>query len=90
MIIHIDDKTRIRGTEHCWQIETLRKTKDGERWQAIKYYTTLGIALQEAAQREIRLAPATGITEAMDACNRVAEKYSRIFDDVGKTPGGAR
>ena len=40
-------------------------------------------ALREAAQREIRTFPATGITEAIDACRRVTQKYAQIFDDVG-------
>ena len=84
MIINIDDKTRVRGTELCWQIETLRKSKGVLIWKPIKYYTTFGMALREAAQREIRTAPAIGITEAIEACNRVTQKYSNLFDDVGK------
>ena len=90
MIITIDDKTRIRGTEHCWQLEAAKPVKRAIEWRPFKYFTTMDKALREAAQREIRLAPATGITEAIEACNSVTEKYARIFDDVGKQPGGAR
>ena len=83
MIIPLDDITRIRGTKHCWQLESLKK--NGE-WRPFKYFTTMDSALHEAAQREIRIFPATGITEAIDACNRVTQKYAQIFDGVGRRP----
>ena len=86
MIIPLDVKTRIRGTERAWQLESLKS--DGE-WRAFKYFTTMDGALHEAAQREIRTIPATGITKAIDACRRVTEKYSKIFDDVGSRPKDA-
>ena len=85
MIIPLDDKTRIRGTQHCWQLEKRKKVKDHIEWRAFKYFTTMDSALHEAAQREIRTFPVTGITEAIDACRRVTQKYGQIFDDVGKS-----
>ena len=90
MIIPIDDKTRIRGTEQCWQIETLRKSKDGSLWRPVSYFTTFGKALHEAAQREIRTVPAIGFIEAIRAVNQITEKYSRIFDSAGEFPKDAQ
>ena len=83
VIIPLSDKTRIRGTNLAWQLESLKS--DGE-WRATKYYQSFGGALREAAQREIRTDSATGITEAIDACNRVTQKYAKIIDDVGRRP----
>ena len=80
MIILLDDKTRIRGTEMCWQLETFRAGKTG--WRPEKYYGTLAGALQACAAREIRTADVEGI----EACERVAKgivkKYSKLFDEV--------
>ena len=86
MIIPIDEKTRIRGTEYCWQLEKTRTVKGEIEWRPFKYFQTMDRALRVAAQREIRILPAEGLTEAIAACNRVTEKYARIFDDVGKNP----
>ena len=80
MIIHIDDKHRIRGTEHCWQLEKLT----GDEWRAFKYFTTVTSALHEAAQREIRLFSTDSLSEALAACEAVTAKYAKIFDDVGR------
>jgi hypothetical protein len=90
LIIPIDDKLRVRGTPDCWQLEKLKTPKTGknvdqERWEAFKYYTTLGRALSEAAQREIRVHPAIGVTESLAAAEQVVAKYAAIFDQaVGK------
>ena len=90
MIIPIDEKTRIRGTEYCWQLEKTRTVKGEIEWRPFKYFTTFGKALRDAAQREIRTIPAIGFNQAIAACNRVTEKYARIFDDVGKFPREAK
>ena len=81
LIIPLDNKLRIRGTENCWQLEKLK----AEKWRAFKYFTTLTTALHEAAQREIRVYPANTLTEAFDAVSRVTHKYAQIFANVGKT-----
>ena len=86
MIITLDDTHRIRGTDHCWQLEKLTKAKGETSWRAFKYFTTLTTALHEAAQREIRVYPANTLAEAFDACVRVTHKYAQIFDDVGRPP----
>ena len=87
LIIHLSEKLRIRGTDRAWQLESLKS--DGE-WRAFKYCTTMDGALHEAAQRDIRTDPAQGISEAIDACNRITQKYAQIFDGAGKSPKDAR
>ena len=89
MIIHLSEKLRIRGTTECWQLEKRKQVKDQLEWRVFKYFTTMDRALHEAAQRDIRTDPAQGISEAIDACNRITQKYAQIFDDVGKSPKDA-
>ena len=88
MIIPLDDKHRIRGTAQCWPLETTKIVKGEIEWRAFQYFNSMDSALREAAQREIRTTPTTTLTEAIAACNRVTQKYARIFDDVGKRPKG--
>ncbi len=85
MIIPLDDGLRIRGTEICWQLERL---KGQNEWRAFKYFTTVDSALHEAAQRDLRLFPTNGVSEALAACRAVTSKYSKIFDEVGRRPVG--
>ena len=85
MIIPLDEKNRIRGTESCWQLES--SNKNGE-WQPYKYFPSIGSALREAAQREIRTSETRDLSEALAACEAVTAKYARIFDQVGKRPKG--
>ena len=86
MIIPLDDGLRIRGTEICWQLERL---KGQNEWRAFKYFTTVDRALHEAAQRDLRLFPTNGVSEAVAACGAVTSKYSKIFDEVGRRSMGA-
>ena len=82
MIIHLDNKTRICGTEHCWQLEKSRIVKGQTRWAAFKYFSDLGQAVSEAVRREIRLHPATGLNEALQAIDTIAARYNKLLDDA--------
>ena len=82
MIIYLDDKTRICGTERCWQLEKSRMVKGQAKWEAFKYFSDLGQAVSEAGQREIRLHPATGLNEALQAIDTIAARYSKVLDDA--------
>ncbi len=84
LIIPLDNKLRIRGTENCWQLERLREIKGESAWKPYKYFTSIDSALHSAAQRELRIYPTQTLTETLDACRRVTHKYARIFDDVGR------
>ena len=79
MIIPLDNKTRIRGTTECWQLESLRN--DGA-WRATQYFQTFGTALRQAAQRDIRLHPASSLSDAIEAVERIAARYNKLLDDA--------
>jgi len=53
MIIPIDHKTRLKGTEDSWNIEVLHtpKVEKEPYWKPIKYYGTFSQALTSACQR---------------------------------------
>ena len=79
MIVQIDSKKRIRGTNRCWQIERLQ-TKNGDpKWEPYKYYRTFQQALAKAGDDEIRLHPADNLTDAIDAVAAISHKYGEIF-----------
>jgi hypothetical protein len=89
MILPIDDKCRVRGTEMCWQLERLKTYKTGKKagtveWTPYKYFGTLESALSEALQREIRTHPAATIPEAIEAVKTALAKYTAIFDQSVK------
>ncbi len=82
MIIPINDSLRIRGVEHCWQLEKAR-TRNGEcEWTPFKYFSSVGSAVGAACRREIRLHPAATLTEAIEAVDEIAANYSRILDEA--------
>ena len=82
MIIPLSKQYRIRGTEQCWQLEKAVVRKGKRDWQAFKYFSDLGKAVSEACQREIRLDPATGLNEALQAIDKIATRYSKLLDDA--------
>ena len=82
MIIPVNDDIRIRGTEHCWQLERRRTRKGKYEWEAYKYFQTLGDAMGAACRREIRLHPAVALADAIEAVDRIVSKYERIFDEA--------
>ncbi len=82
MIIPINDDVRIRGTEHCWQLERSRLVKEQTRWTPFKYFSDLGQAVSAAGQREIRLHSARGLKEALQAIDEIAARYNKLLDDA--------
>ncbi len=82
MIITLDDKIRIRGTAECWQLEMAVKRKGEREWKAFKYFQTAAEAVGEACGREIRLHPATGLTDAIKAVDQIAARYNKLLDDA--------
>ena len=82
MIIPLDDKMRIRGTEHCWQLERAIVRKGKRDWAAFKYFSDLGKAVSEACGREIRLHPAATLTDAIKAIDKIATRYNKLLDDA--------
>ena len=82
MIIPLSDEYRIRGTENCWQLEKAVVRKGQRDWAAFKYFPDIGKAVSEACQREVRLHPATGLNEALQAIDKIAARYSKLLDDA--------
>ena len=82
MIIPIDKKIRIRGTADCWQLEKAVKRKGQTEWQAYKYFPTFMGAVGAACEKEIRLHPANSLSEALQAVDRIAARYSKLLDDA--------
>jgi len=82
MIISLSKDLRVRGTEHCWQLEKRRVRKDKHEWQAYKYFQTLGEAVRAACRREIRLHPAASLAEALQAVDKIADRYNKLLDDA--------
>ena len=82
MIIPVNDSLRIRGVEHCWQLEKAR-TRNGEcEWAAFKYFQTIREAVGEACKRELRLHPATTLADAIEAVDQITANYARVFDEA--------
>ena len=82
MIIPLSKKIRIRGTADCWQLEKSRLVKGETRWTPFKYFSDLGQAVSAAVRREIRVHPATGLTDAIQAVDQIAARYSKLLDDA--------
>ena len=78
MIIEIDPKTRIHGTDTCWQLERPYLDRGTAKWRPYKYFSTLGAAVREAAHAEIRTNPATTIADALEAVRAISHKYNDI------------
>lgn len=78
MIIQIDPETRIQGTRRCWELQRLRRFKKTHRWEAYKWFSTFRQALEEAVHREIRLHPATTLSDAIVAVSDVTQRFERL------------
>ena len=79
MILQIDPKTRIVGTERSWELQQARKRNGKPSWEAYKWFTTFRYALEEAVHREIRLHPANGLSEAIEAVAEVVQRYEKLI-----------
>ncbi len=82
MIIPIDKDLRIRGTAECWQLEKAVKRKGQTEWQPRSYHSTFGNAIGAACEREIRLHPANSLSDALEAIDKIAARYSKLLDDA--------
>ena len=82
MIIPLSKEYRVRGTEHCWQLEKRRVRKDKHEWEAFKYFSRLGEAVGAACRREIRIHPASSLVEALQAVDKIAARYNKLLDDA--------
>ncbi len=79
MMIQLDSKTRIVGTERAWELQHPRIRKGVEVWTPYKWLTSFDSALEEAVHRDIRLHPANGLSEAIEAVSDVVRRYEEII-----------
>ena len=79
MIVQLDPKTRIKGTERAWELQRQRNYKGGTKWESYKWFTTFRSALEEAVHRDIRLHPARTLTDAIDGVSDVLQKFEKLI-----------
>ncbi len=79
MIIQLDPKTRIVGTERAWELQRPHKRKGKETWEPYKWFNSFGSALEEAVHREIRTHPANGLSVAIEAVSGLVQRYEQLI-----------
>ena len=81
MIIQIDEKTRIKGTKNCWELQRPRSRNGVLSWEPDKWFTSFGRAVEHAINREIRLHPASTLIEALHAVSEVLQRFNALIPD---------
>jgi len=79
MIIQLDPKTRIVGTDHAWELQRQRNYKGSTKWEPYKFFATFRSALEEAVHREIRTHPAANLSEAIEAVTGLVQRYEDLI-----------
>ena len=79
MIVQLDSKTRIVGTDRAWELQHPRIRKGVEVWVPYKWFKSFGSALEAAVHREIRMHPANGLSEAIEAVSGVVRRYEELI-----------
>ena len=79
MIIQLDPKTRIRGAERAWELQRTRSRKGELTWEPYRWFQSFGSALEEAVHREIRIHPANGLSEAIEAVSGLVQRYEQLI-----------
>ncbi len=79
MIIQLDSKTRIVGTNRAWELQRERNYKGGKRWEPYKWFSTFRQALDEAVHSEIRTHPARTLVDAIDAVSALVRRIAKLI-----------
>ncbi len=79
MIVQLDPKTRIKGTERAWELQRPRTRKGELTWEPYKWFTSFGSALEEAVHRDIRTHPAASLSEAIEAVSSLVQRYEQLI-----------
>ncbi len=79
MIVQLDSKSRIVGTERAWELQRPHKRKDGVTWEPYKWFNSFGSALEEAVHSEIRTHPAASLSEAIEAVSGLVQRYEELI-----------
>ena len=79
MIIQLDSKTRIVGTNRAWELQRPCSRKGKQNWEPYKWFTSFGSALEAAVHRDIRLHPAASLSEAIKAVSELVYRYEQLI-----------
>ena len=79
MIIQLDSRTRIVGTDRAWELQRTRNYKGNKRWEPYKWFPSFRQAVADAVHREIRLHPARTLADAIDGVADVVQKYEQLI-----------
>jgi len=79
MIIQLDSRTRIVGTDRAWELQRTRNYKGNKKWEAYKWFPSFRQALADAVHREIRIHPARTLADAIDGVADVVQKYEQLI-----------
>lgn len=79
MIVLIDPDNRIKGTKRAWELQKRRAYEGGQTWESYRWFTSFGRALEDAVHREIRLHPATNLSEAIEAVSSLVQRYEQLI-----------
>ena len=79
MIIELDPRTRIVGTEWAWELQKPRMRDGKQSWQSYKWFNSFGSALVEAVHSEIRLHPANCLSEAIEAVSSLVQRFEKLI-----------
>ncbi len=79
MIIQLDSRTRIVGTNRAWELQRLRNYKGGKKWEPYKWFSTFRQALDEAVHSEIRTHPAHTLADAIDAVSALVRRIAKLI-----------
>ena len=79
MIVQLDPRTRIAGTERAWELQHPHNRKGEVCWEPYKWFTSFGSALGEAVHHEIRIHPAQGLVEAIEAVSTIVQRYTELI-----------
>ena len=79
MIIQLDSRTRIVGTNRAWELQRIRNYKGDKKWEPYKWFPSFRQAVADAVHREIRTHPARTLTEAIDGVADVVQKYEQLI-----------
>ncbi len=79
MIVQLDPRTRIKGAERAWELQRSRTRKGEMTWEPYRWFQSFGSALDEAVHREIRIHPANGLSEAIEAVSALVRRYEELI-----------
>ncbi len=79
MIVQLDPKTRIKGTERAWELQRARTRKGELTWEPYKWFQSFGSALDDAVHQEIRIHPANGLSDAIEAVSGLVQRYEQLI-----------